>query len=112
MTEELNTTGVSTATEVAPTAAPITASATKSNRLVLQGKVVSDKMDKTIVVEVEYLKKHRLYKKAIRRHNRFKAHDEDNTSHNGDIVRIEECRPYSKEKTWRLIEIVKKGVVL
>jgi small subunit ribosomal protein S17 len=107
MTEELaNTTGESTATA---TAAP---TATKSNRLVLQGKVVSDKMDKTIVVEVEYLKKHRLYKKAIRRHNRFKAHDENNTSHMGDIVRIEECRPISKEKTWRLIEIVQKGVVL
>jgi small subunit ribosomal protein S17 len=107
MTEELaNTTGESTATA---TAAP---AATKSNRLVLQGKVVSDKMDKTIVVEVEYLKKHRLYKKAIRRHNRFKAHDENNTSHMGDIVRIEECRPISKEKTWRLVEIVQKGVVL
>jgi small subunit ribosomal protein S17 len=107
MTEELaNTTGESTATA---TAAP---AETKSNRLVLQGKVVSDKMDKTIVVEVEYLKKHRLYKKAIRRHNRFKAHDENNTSHMGDIVRIEECRPISKEKTWRLVEIVQKGVVL
>jgi len=110
MTEELNTTGDSTTTTT--DAAPVTASATKSNRLVLQGKVVSDKMDKTIVVEVEYLKKHRLYKKAIRRHNRFKAHDEENTSHVGDIVRIEECRPYSKEKTWRLVEIVQKGVVL
>ena len=106
MTEELaNTTGDSTATA---TATP----ETKSNRLVLQGKVVSDKMDKTIVVEVEYLKKHRLYKKALRRHNRFKAHDEDNTCQVGDIVRIEECRPISKEKTWRLVEIVQKGVVL
>ena len=110
MTEELNTTGESATTEAE--AATTTASATKSNRLVLQGKVVSDKMHKTIVVEVEYLKKHRLYKKAIRRHNRFKAHDEDNTSHVGDIVRIEECRPYSKEKSWRLVEIVKKGVVI
>ena len=112
MTEELNPTGDSATatTEAAPTTA--NATATKSNRLVLQGKVVSDKMEKTIVVEVEYLKKHRLYKKAIRRHNRFKAHDEENTSHVGDIVRIEECRPYSKEKTWRLVEIVKKGVVL
>jgi small subunit ribosomal protein S17 len=112
MTEELNPTGDSATatTEAAPTTE--NATATKSNRLVLQGKVVSDKMEKTIVVEVEYLKKHRLYKKAIRRHNRFKAHDEENTSHVGDIVRIEECRPYSKEKTWRLVEIVKKGVVL
>ena len=76
------------------------------------GEVISDKMNKTIVVEVEYLKKHRLYKKALRRHNRFKAHDEDNTCRVGDIVRIEECRPISKEKTWRLVEIVQKGVVL
>ncbi|MDB5082492.1 MAG: ribosomal protein [Chloroflexi bacterium] len=107
MTEELaNTTGESTATATAA------AVENKSNRLVLQGKVVSDKMAKTIVVEVEYLKKHRLYKKAIRRHNRFKAHDENNTSRVGDIVRIEECRPISKEKTWRLVEIVQKGVVL
>lgn len=106
MTEELNTTGESATTETAPAAAH------KTNKLVLQGKVVSDKMDKTIVVEVEYLKKHRLYKKAIRRHNRFKAHDEENSSHVGDIVRIEESRPYSKEKTWRLVEIVQKGVVI
>lgn len=106
MTEELaNTTGESTATA---TAAP----ETKSNRLVLQGKVVSDKMDKTIVVEVEYLKKHRLYKKPIRRHSKFKAHDEDNSAKIGDVVRIEECRPYSKEKHFRLVEIVKKGVDL
>jgi small subunit ribosomal protein S17 len=107
MTEELaNTTGENTATATAETEEK------KSNRLILQGKVVSDKMHKTIVVEVEYLKKHRLYKKAIRRHNRFKAHDEHNTSHVGDIVRIEECRPISKEKTWRLVEILQKGVVL
>jgi small subunit ribosomal protein S17 len=76
------------------------------------GKVISDKMDKTIVVEVEYLKKHRIYKKAIRRHTKFKAHDENNEAKVGDVVRIEESRPYSKEKHFRLIEIVKKGVAL
>ena len=76
------------------------------------GKVVSDKMDKTIVVEVEYLKKHRLYKKPIRRHSRFKAHDEANTAKVGDIVRIEESRPYSREKHFRLVDIIKKGVAL
>lgn len=84
----------------------------KVNRLVLQGKVVSNKMHKTIVVEVEYLKKHRLYKKSIRRHARFKAHDEVNECKIGDVVRIEESRPISKEKHWRLLEIVKKGVQL
>lgn len=89
-----------------------TGSEKKVNRLVLQGKVVSDKMNKTIVVEVEYLKKHRLYKKAIRQHARFKAHDEDNTCKTGDLVRIEESRPYSKDKHWRLLEIVQRGVQL
>ena len=82
----------------------------KVNRQVLQGKVVSDKMHKTIVVEVEYRKKHPLYKKAIRRTARFKAHDEENTCKMGDVVRIEESRPISKEKHWRLLEIVQKGV--
>ena len=82
------------------------------NRLQKVGKVVSDKMDKTIVVEVEYLKKHALYKKSMRRTSRFKAHDEENTCKTGDLVRIEESRPYSKEKTWRLVEIIKKGVRL
>jgi small subunit ribosomal protein S17 len=100
--EPTSDTATATATDTAP----------KSNRLVLQGKVVSDKMQKTIVVEVEYVKKHRLYKKALRRHARFKAHDEDNTAKTGDTVRIEECRPISKEKTWRLVEIVQKGDML
>lgn len=116
MTESLNNlndTGTATAGEVA---APATAApenqlpAPHKNRLQKVGKVVSDKMDKTIVVEVEYLKKHPLYKKSIRRTSRFKAHDEANESKVGDTVRIEESRPYSKEKTWRLVEIVQKGV--
>ncbi|HEX2915063.1 MAG TPA: 30S ribosomal protein S17 [Chloroflexia bacterium] len=92
--------------------APAADTEKKVNRLVLTGKVVSDKMDKTIVVEVEYLKKHRLYKKSIRRHARFKAHDENNDCKVGDLVRIEESRPISKEKHWRLLEIVQKGVEL
>src|SRR5438105_13979148 len=100
------------AIQTGESAAPAPATEKKSNRLVLTGKVVSDKMNKTIVVEVEYLKKHRLYKKAIRRHNRFKAHDEYKHCKVGDIVRIEESRPISKEKTWRLLEIVQKGVEL
>ena len=122
MTEEINTTGDSAASPSvgvydtpAPTGSAVTATAPdekKVNRLVLTGKVVSNKMDKTIVVEVEYLKKHRLYKKAIRRHARFKAHDQDNTCKVGDLVRIEESRPISKEKHWRLLEIVQKGVQL
>ena len=94
------------------TSATGTATEPKKIRNVKVGKVVSDKMDKTIVVEVEYLKKHRRYKKPIRRHSKFKAHDEDNSAKTGDVVRIEECRPYSKEKHFRLVEIVKKGVDL
>lgn len=106
-------TGVA-ATDVAATSSGTTNATPekKVNRLVLQGKVVSNKMHKTIVVEVEYLKKHRLYKKSIRRHARFKAHDEVNECKIGDVVRIEESRPISKEKHWRLLEIVKKGVQL
>jgi small subunit ribosomal protein S17 len=73
------------------------------------GAVVSDKMDKTIVVAVETLVEHPLYKKRVRRTRRFKAHDENNEAHIGDFVRIAETRPMSKEKTWRLDEIIRRG---
>lgn len=109
MTEE---TATATVEDNKETVAPTAVAEKKPNRMVLTGKVVSNKMDKTIVVEVEYLKKHRLYKKSIRRHKRFKAHDETNTCKTGDLVRIEESRPISKEKHWRLLEIVKRGVQL
>ncbi|MGH2442003.1 MAG: 30S ribosomal protein S17 [Chloroflexota bacterium] len=71
------------------------------------GSVVSDKMQKTIVVAVENLVEHRLYKKRIRLTRRFQAHDENNEAHMGDTVRIVETRPLSKNKTWRLQEIVR-----
>jgi small subunit ribosomal protein S17 len=70
------------------------------------GRVVSDKMDKTVVVAVESLRKHRLYKHTVRVTKRFKAHDERNTCREGDTVRIEETRPLSKEKRWRVVEIL------
>jgi len=73
------------------------------------GRVVSNKMDKTIVVIVESLKKHRIYKRTYKQTKRFYAHDEENTCQVGDIVRIEESRPLSKTKRWRLVEIVKPG---
>lgn len=73
------------------------------------GRVVSNKMDKTIVVVVESLKKHRIYKRTYKQTNRFQAHDEENTCQVGDIVRIEESRPLSKVKRWRLVEIIKRG---
>ena len=73
------------------------------------GRVVSNKMDKTIVVAVESLKKHRIYKRTYKQTKRFHAHDEENTCQVGDVVRIEESRPQSKLKRWRLVEIVKRG---
>jgi small subunit ribosomal protein S17 len=74
------------------------------------GKVVSDKMDKTIVVNIERQVRHKLYKKYIRVSKKFKAHDANNECREGDWVRIVECRPYSKTKTWMLEEIVERGV--
>ncbi len=73
------------------------------------GRVVSDKMDKTIVVSVERLARHRIYKRVIRLTTKFKAHDEHNEAHVGDTVRIEEARPLSATKRWRLAEIVSKA---
>jgi small subunit ribosomal protein S17 len=77
------------------------------------GRVVSNKMDKTIVVAVESLKKHRIYKRSYKQTKRFHVHDEENVCQIGDIVRIEESRPLSKLKRWRLIEILKhsSGIV-
>ncbi len=79
-------------------------------RRILQGVVVSDKMDSTITVEVRSLTPHPLYKKVIRRRTRVKAHDETNNANEGDIVRILESRPFSKTKRWALIEVVRKAV--
>ena len=76
---------------------------------VIQGTVVSDKMDKTVVVTVERRKKHRLYHKVVLLTQRYKAHDETNACHLGDVVRIAECRPISKDKRWRVIEILTRG---
>src|SRR5829696_953439 len=73
------------------------------------GRVVSDKMDKTIVVSVERLTRHRLYKRVIRLSTKFKAHDETNDAHVGDTVLIEESRPLSATKRWRLIEVVQRA---
>lgn len=74
------------------------------------GRVTSDKMQKTIVVAVEELKRHPIYKRSYKYTTKFKAHDEHQTARIGDIVRIEETRPLSKEKRWRLVEIVKRAV--
>jgi small subunit ribosomal protein S17 len=76
---------------------------------VFQGRVVSNKMQKTIVVEVVQRKLHRLYKKYLTRTKRLKAHDEANACGIGDMVRVVESRPLSKDKRWRLLEIVEKA---
>ena len=73
------------------------------------GRVVSDKMDKTIVVSVERLARHRLYKRVIRLTTKFKAHDETNEAHVGDTVLIEESRPQSATKRWRLVSVIQRA---
>ena len=80
-----------------------------SSRKTRVGKVVSDKMDKTIVVAVENRVQHPLYKKIIKRTYRLKAHDENNDCSIGDRVRVMETRPISKDKRWRLVEILEKA---
>jgi len=79
---------------------------TRGRRKAKVGRVVSDKMDKTIVVSVERLSRHHLYKRVVRLTTKFKAHDERNEAHLGDTVRIEESRPLSATKRWRLVEVV------
>ena len=81
----------------------------RGNRKVRVGNVVSDKMDKTVVVAVETLVTHPLYKKQMKKTTKFKAHDENNECGIGDIVRIMETRPLSKDKNWRVLNIVEKA---
>lgn len=82
---------------------------TKGNRKSLVGIIVSDKMDKTVVVKVETMVKDSRFKKYVTRSNRYKAHDEQNLCHAGDRVRIEETRPLSKGKRWRVREIIERA---
>jgi len=84
----------------------------RNDRKVLVGKVVSDKMEKTIVVAIESYKKHNLYNKRMKSTKKFKAHDETNEANIGDTVKIMETRPVSKDKRWRLIEIVEKAITV
>ena len=84
----------------------------EKRRKTMVGRVVSNKMDKTVVVTVETLKHHPLYKKTIRRVVKYKAHDEKNECKLGDTVEIIETRPLSKEKRWRVAEIITKSEVV
>ena len=82
---------------------------TRAFRKTRVGIVISDKMDKTIVVAIEDSVQHPLYKKILKRTYKLKAHDENNECGVGDTVRVMECRPLSKDKRWRLVEIIKKA---
>ncbi|MBM4446421.1 MAG: 30S ribosomal protein S17 [Chloroflexi bacterium] len=84
----------------------------KEKRKTRTGKVISDKMDKTVVVLVESRGRHSLYKKVVRHTSKFKAHDEANACKVGDVVKIVETRPLSKEKCWRVAEIISRKEVV
>ena len=82
---------------------------TRGRRKTRIGKVISDKMDKTIVVAISDSKKHPLYKKVVKTTYKLKAHDEENTCNVGDTVKVAETRPLSRDKGWRLVEIVERA---
>jgi len=93
-------------TETTPAAV---AAEPRTRRKVREGMVVSDKMERTVVVVIQELKAHPLYKKVVRRTTRLKAHDENNDAHVGDRVRIVETRPLSKDKRWRVDEVLERA---
>ena len=80
-----------------------------ARRKTRQGVVVSDARDKTITVRIDTARPHPIYKKTVRRSSKLHAHDEENQAHLGDIVRVQECRPLSSQKRWRLVEIVERA---
>lgn len=85
---------------------------TRGKRKILEGRVVSDKMDKTVVVEITHRLLHPVYKKFVTRRKRYQAHDETNQCGIGDRVRIKETRPLSKTKRWRVTEVLEKAVTV
>ena len=84
--------------------------AIQRRKKVLTGQVVSDKMEKSAVVTVERIVQHPLYKRTVRETKKYKIHDEENQCNTGDRVKLIECKPISKDKCWRLLEIVQKAV--
>jgi small subunit ribosomal protein S17 len=94
-----------TATQVAPTKT----ADERGQRKVRLGTVIADKMNKTVIVQVGTSKAHRLYRKTVQQRTKFKVHDEKNECGVGDLVRIIETKPISKEKRWRVIEVVEKA---
>jgi len=81
----------------------------KPIRKVIVGKVLSDKMDKSITIECESRKLHPIYKKFVKVHSKVKVHDGKNTAKLGDVVEVIKCRPMSKEKSWRLVKVIEKA---
>ncbi len=81
----------------------------RNSRMTRVGKVVSDKMEKTVVVAIERLVQHPLYHKAVKKTVKFKAHDENNESHIGDTVEVMQTRPLSKDKCWRVVKILERA---
>ena len=102
-------TDTATATKTPAQTAMADAQEARGQRKVRLGTVIADKMNKTIIVQVGTSKAHRLYRKTVQRRTKFKVHDEKNECGVGDLVRITETRPISKEKRWRLLEIVEKA---
>ncbi|MBW3606211.1 MAG: 30S ribosomal protein S17 [Actinobacteria bacterium] len=86
-----------------------TATSQRGERKVRQGRVVSDAMDKTVVVEIQRTTTHPLYRKIINRTEKLLAHDEENTANVGDRVRVAETRPLSKHKRWRLVDVIERA---
>jgi len=109
MSETVNTQPVSAEPLGTDSAKENVAEVTRGRRKVREGYVVSDKMDKTVVVAVEDRVKHKLYGKVLRRTSKLKAHDEGNTAGTGDRVLVMETRPLSATKHWRLVEILEKA---
>jgi small subunit ribosomal protein S17 len=97
------------ASVAAAAVAPVARVAEKRGERVLTGRVVSDKMDKTVTVLVERLVRHEAYGKFLRRSTKLLAHDEDNQAHEGDTVTITPCRPLSRRKSWRLLSVIEKA---
>jgi small subunit ribosomal protein S17 len=95
--------------EPAKASASVEASSDRTRRKVRTGVVVSEKMDKTVLVRIDRKVRHPLYKKTLARSNKLAAHDENNDAHVGDTVRVMETRPLSKTKRWRIVEIVERA---
>ena len=113
MPEEMPTEAAATPDETeevsVPTASTAPAEGSRTRRKVRVGVVVSDKMDKTVLVRIDRRVRHPLYKKTVARSNKLAAHDESNDAHVGDTVRVMETRPLSKSKRWRVVEIVERA---